>query len=32
MRLNTTYLVTRNVVDVARTGIAVLNPFEPAHA
>jgi hypothetical protein len=25
-------LVTRNVVDVSRTGVAVLNPFEPAEA
>ena len=24
-------LVTRNVADVARTGVPVLNPFEPAH-
>jgi predicted nucleic acid-binding protein len=25
-------LVTRNVADVARTGVAVLNPFEPIPA
>lgn len=30
-RVHRLVLVTRNVVDVARTGVPVVNPFEPAH-
>jgi len=30
-RVRRLVLVTRNVRDVARTGVAVVNPFEPAH-